>query len=116
LIKLVQEIGDKDPSALVVLIGDHGPNFNKGCFMGSHADLNVNIEANGMSPRVLTQDYFEVFMAIKWPKGIEIDHGQFSHVNLFRHIFAAMSKVASILERLRLKIPPYLRKISVSAN
>jgi len=98
LIELIHGIHEKTPDAVVVLIGDHGPNFNKGRFEGTDDNLNDNIIANGINPSELTRDYFEVFMAVKWPKENKMTHGYFSHVNLFRHIFASLANNPSILD------------------
>lgn len=98
LIDLIRSIDEKDPSAVVVLIGDHGPHFNGGRWEGKENDLNKNIFVNGIQPSELTRDCFEVFMAVKWPRGTEISPEYFSHVNLFRHVFAALTRDRAILK------------------
>jgi len=98
LIEMINGIHEKDPDAVVVLIGDHGPHFNKNRFEGTDDNLNDNIIANGINPLELTRDYFEVFMAVKWPKESKMAHGYFSHVNLFRQIFASLANNPSILD------------------
>jgi hypothetical protein len=98
LIDLIRSIDEKDPNAVVVLIGDHGPNLNSGRSEGKEDDLNKNMLVNGIQPSELTRDCFEVFMAIKWSRGTEISPEYFSHVNLFRHVFAALTRDRVILK------------------
>ncbi len=92
LINLIRELKRKDPGALVVLIGDHGAFFYRNCWMGKNADLNRNIEENGIAPAEVTRDIFKVFLAIKWPG--QKPEGLFSHVNLFRAVFAAVNSTS----------------------
>lgn len=120
LIELVRGIGEKDPDAVVILIGDHGPWLNRNRWMGEEKDLNKNMLGNGIQPAELTRDLFEVFMAIKWPKGTEKKHEYFSHVNLFRHIFADLTEDHTILKSqvandsfISATKKPYLGKVGI---
>lgn len=98
LIKLVGDLAEKDPDAVVILVGDHGTYFNRDRWTGEKNDLNENMLGNGMQPAEVTRDLFEVFMAIKWPSGTEKPHGYFSHVNVFRQVFAVLTKDHTILK------------------
>ena len=98
LIELIRGIDEKDPDATVILIGDHGTWLHREQWIGGKNDLNENMIDNGIQPEEVMRDYFEVFMAIKWPKESERSHEYFSHVNLFRHIFAVLTKDNSILK------------------
>jgi hypothetical protein len=53
---------------------------------------------NGIQPAEMTRDKLEVFMAIKWPKGFARTDEYFTHVNLFRYIFAALTKDDGIIK------------------
>jgi len=97
LIELVGKLAEDDPHSMVILIGDHGTYFKRDCWKGAKNDLNENMLDHGIEPLDVTRDLFEVFVAIKWPPGFGRSHEYFSHVNLFRHVFAVLSENNSIL-------------------
>lgn len=98
LIKFIADLNVKDPKAIVILLGDHGTYFNRDRWCGEKEDPNKNILKNDMKPIDVTRDLFEVFMAIKWPMGLDKPNEYFSYVNLFRYVFAALSKDSTILK------------------
>jgi hypothetical protein len=98
LIELVRGLDEKDPGAIVILLGDHGVRLNMGSWLGERNDLNENMLGNGLQPAEVTRDLFEAFLAIKWPHGTKKPHEYFSHVNLFRQVFAVLAKDNSILK------------------
>jgi len=98
LTELVNDLDKKDPHAIVILVGDHGPNFNRDRWVGQDNNPNGNMIKNGIQPVEMTRDIFEVMMAIKWPHHIKNPQDYFSHVNLFRHVFAVLAKDDSILK------------------
>jgi len=98
LIELVRGLAEKDPEAIVILLGDHGTYFNSGRWEGDKNDPNENMLENGIQPAEVTRDLLEVFMAIKWPHGTKKPHEYFSNVNLFRQVFAVLAKDNSILK------------------
>ena len=65
--------------------------------MGDNTDPNENMLQNGIQPSEVTRDVSEVFMAIKWPVGSKKPQQYFSHVNLFRQVFAVLAEDNSIL-------------------
>jgi hypothetical protein len=95
LIQRIKNICEKDSTALVVLIGDHGATQHRNQWRGKKSDPNDNLIDNGISPLIATMDMFEIFLAIKWPN--QKPHEYFSHVNLFREIFAILSEDTTIL-------------------
>lgn len=98
LIELVSDLAGKELDAIVILLGDHGTYFNRNRWMGEKNDLNENMLESGIQPAEVTRDLFEVFMAIKWPLGTKKPHEYFSPVNLFRQVFAVLTKDNSILK------------------
>ncbi len=98
ILDVVQNIEKYDPGALVILIGDHGA-WLKGRMIEdknknstSLDELKAYAAEFGFSLADLTKDVSSVFLAIKWPKGVNVPVGQpVSHVNLFRLIFSALS-------------------------
>jgi Sulfatase len=121
LIGLIRDLSEKDPDAIVILLGDHGAAFNRDCWIGENSDINENILQNGMQPAEVTRDLLAVFMAIKWPTGAKKPHEYFSHVNIFRQVFAVLVKDESILKTqvsndsftFASKTKSYLRKIDI---
>ncbi len=98
LIEMVRCIDEKDPDAIVILAGDHGPWLQRDRWMGGHEDLNKNMLENGIQPAEVTTNIFEVFMAVKWPRGFDRTDEYFTHVNLFRYVFAALTKDHAIIK------------------
>lgn len=98
LIELVSDLAEKDPEAIVILLGDHGTSFNRNRWIGRKNDPNENMLENGIQPIEETRDLFEVFMAIKWPLGTKKTQEYFSPVNLFYQVFAVLTKDPSILK------------------
>ena len=97
LIALIRGLEETDPDAVVILLGDHGPRGNIFRWIGENEDVNENMMENGARPADVTRDFFEVFMAVRWPPPTKKPVLYSSHVNLFRHVFAVLSGDNSIL-------------------
>jgi len=98
IFEIVDLIVDKDPSAVIVLIGDHGArrlrNIQKDAERQGQgiANLDAFLKQNGESLDTLVSDTFGTFLAIRMPGKGDISNGlPMSHVNIFRHIFAALA-------------------------
>ncbi|MCL2075679.1 MAG: hypothetical protein FWH15_04430 [Betaproteobacteria bacterium] len=96
IFEIVDLIVDKDPSAVIVLIGDHGAtrlrNIWDDAIKGDIASLDALLKQRGESLDTLASDMFGMFLAIRMPGKGDISNGlPMSHVNLFRHIFAALA-------------------------
>lgn len=98
LIEFIRELVKEDPDAMVIFQGDHGPLLNNGSWIGNSNDLNGSMLQNGISPAEVTRDFFEVFLAIKWPDRVPKTSKYFSPVNLFRHVFAELANNDSIIQ------------------
>lgn len=98
LINLIKNINDSDPDAVVILLGDHGAYLNRNIWLGEDDDLNKNILKNGLLVADVTRDLFEVFLAVKWPRGMEDVDKDLTPVNIFYHIFAFLSGDNAVLE------------------
>lgn len=99
IFEIVDLIIDKDPSAVIVLVGDHGAWRLRGIWWDLPAWNIVNLDAvlkqNGESLDNLASDVFGTLLAIRMPEG-NISKGlPMSHVNIFRHIFAALADSAN---------------------
>jgi hypothetical protein len=87
LLEQIREISRHDPSAVIVIVGDHG------------TWAGANRTESALTPDE-TLDKFHVFLAIRWGdayKG-QYDDKVKSGVNLFRYVFAYLSESESILE------------------
>jgi hypothetical protein len=102
LVKIVDHIIVADPQSIIILLGDHGSHRLLGIDsgVGELSELEAILQKNGESMDSLAKDYFGVLMAIRMPGGVrDISQGYpMSHVNLFRHIFAALSDDMAILK------------------
>ena len=87
LLSEIGQISKKDPSAVIIIVADHG----------SWAGAERTVEGFTVDE---TLDKFNVFLAIKWGNGYrgQYDDELKSSANLFRYIFAFLSKDESILQ------------------
>lgn len=81
--KQIRTIVDRDPDAVIVLAGDHGPLLSKGCKSNAYID-------NASDYR----DRAGAIIAIRWPKsyGGQYDDRISSGVNLFRFVLASLAE------------------------
>jgi hypothetical protein len=96
IFEIVDLIVEKDPSAVIVLIADHGPSrlarIWSGAVSGDIASLDALLKQRGESLDTLASDLYGVFLAIRIPGKGDISNGlPMSNVNVFRHIFAALA-------------------------
>jgi len=108
IFEIVDLIADKDPSAVIILIGDHGATRLRHIWKEAEglAELEQFLGQNGESLDSLAHDIFGTFMAIRMPGKGDISKGlPISHVNLFRHIFAALADNAEADSILRRRAP-----------
>jgi hypothetical protein len=98
LIAMLEIIHRHDPEALVILIGDHAPHRYSGIERGAE-DVNAIIRSCGIEPRLVGRDNTGVLCAIKWPIEYYSEGKVISHVNLFRHIFAALAEDPSLITK-----------------
>jgi hypothetical protein len=96
LFEIVDLIVDKDPSAVIILVGDHGSARLRGIennvSNGDITGLDEFLKQHGESLDTLASDAFGTFLAIRMPEKGDISNGlPMSHVNLFRHVFATLA-------------------------
>jgi hypothetical protein len=97
LISMLDIIYKYDPDALVILIGDHGAHRYAAAQFGK-GDVNALIRACGIEPSLAASDHVGTLLAIKWPIPHYSEGKVISHVNLFRHVFAALAEDPSLLK------------------
>jgi hypothetical protein len=103
LLPALQAILQKDPKALVILIGDHGAARFRGYAskygIDTLADLDRLAPKTGISKDDFMQDRFGVFLAVRMPGGDkDISHGlRMNNRDLFWHIFAELAKKPALL-------------------
>jgi hypothetical protein len=112
LMELLALIQEHDPEALIILFGDHAAHRYDWAHHRSdwgHDDWarvggvnpNAAIRSYGLEPSLVARDYVGVLCAIRWPLGVmHYSAGRvISHVNLFRHVFAALAEDPDILKQ-----------------
>jgi hypothetical protein len=77
----IETITQKDPSAIIVVAGDHGPYLTKNCYAtgGQYGISEIS--------RLDIQDRFGTFLAIKWPNE---DFSQYDDITVVQDIFPAI--------------------------
>lgn len=98
LLNLLKKIQNTDPDGLVVLIGDHGGSFIE-IYKREHTGVILPfLKKNKIDKEDFLLDFFNVFLAIKWPKKIQ----ETQEIHLAAEVFKV------ILEKLipNLKLPP----------
>ncbi|MBN1182265.1 MAG: hypothetical protein JXB49_08265 [Bacteroidales bacterium] len=94
----------KDPKAIIIIAGDHGPYLTKNC-TSTKGDYDLS-----EITRLDIQDRYGCFLAIKWPTDDYQDYDEITVLqDLFPAIFAYMYKDGRFLE---LKIDPSIRSIA----
>jgi Sulfatase len=91
---LISEILEKDPNALILMMGDHGG------FVGMDYTHQIYVKTQ---ERDLVHSIFSSQLSIRWPEGTqpEEDPGFQSSVNVFRILFAHLSGETKYLEKLQ---------------
>lgn len=94
----LEVITQRDPSAIIIVAGDHGPYLTKNCqYLGGNYDLS-------QITRLDIQSRFGCFLAIKWPTE---DFSKYDNItvlqDVFPAIFAYLFKDDTLLEA---KVPP----------
>jgi hypothetical protein len=100
LIMMLRMIQGHDPEALIILIGDHAAHrYYEANFMSG--DANAILHSRGLEPSLVGRDHVGVLCAIRWPRDMmHYSAGRvISHVNLFRHVFAALAEDPAVLAR-----------------
>lgn len=78
MVKDIKTIEAKDPSAIIIINGDHGPYLTKNCTSLTHHYSSSEID------RLDMQDRYGTFLAIKLPNGDVIGH---SKLNILQDVF-----------------------------
>ena len=89
----IETITQKDPGAIIVVAGDHGPYLTKNCIgIGDHYDISE-------ISRLDIQDRFGTFLAIKWPAEDFSEYDDITvHQDIFPAIFAYLFEDDRLLE------------------
>ena len=82
--ELIAKIQQKDPDALIILFGDHGPTFY------DVAEKRDDLQKNGISYDDFLLDFFNVIAAIHYPKSINSSHRLYLTTEIFPMIFQAL--------------------------
>lgn len=106
LVQTVDMILDHDKDALIVAIGDHGATRYRLIEAGDN-DPNAIIRSKGFEPELIGMDLCSVFLGIHWPVAHFTGGEVVSHVQLFDHIFAALSEDKSVLDNMMPNISLY---------
>ena len=79
----IETITQKDPGAIIVVAGDHGPYLTKNCTWTAR---NLSISQASIS-RLDIQDRFGAFLAIKWPTE---DFSEYDDITVLQDVFPAV--------------------------
>lgn len=95
LMSVIAHIERHDPTAAVVVMGDHGAHSLDFLWIDTE-DPEEALQKAQLDRNYLYLDLFSILMAIKWPKCIEPASFSASPINLFLHLFVALSGDASL--------------------
>jgi hypothetical protein len=103
LLPLIDEIIAVDPSAVIILLGDHGASRYRNFFdepnISSQKEYEDRLAARDISKKDLADDFFGTFCAIRMPAFTDISSKHvMSHRNIFRYLFAALSGDPDLLQ------------------
>lgn len=93
ILEIVDLINNKDPEAVVIFMGDHGPwrlrNFPLNL---NHLNINAeNLMKINESLRTFVDDRYHVFFSFKAPNSINLDFEVVSHATVFEKLFEALA-------------------------
>jgi hypothetical protein len=115
LMDLLAFINKEDPEAVVVLTGDHG-----GHSYGLNNFLGNRRATNKLSPDMIARDAASVLFAIKNPvknkTWQEVEQRPFTHVNLFRYLFAILADDRTLLDTAEPDISLYVNNSIIVRN
>ncbi|OFZ75310.1 MAG: hypothetical protein A2451_02240 [Bdellovibrionales bacterium RIFOXYC2_FULL_39_8] len=102
LLDLVTHIIDKDNSAVIIALGDHGSFRYRGLPSRNLSIDKMRKEMNqhGVDEQLITEDMFGVFCAIRWPRpaGQQIrEISILSNVNIFKYLFSELAQQPDLL-------------------
>lgn len=95
-INIIDLIVARDPSAFIIVMGDHGPFRYGNLWMKSRGEED---QLNGVSKADLGMDLLGILLAVRFPNGYDkrFDTAVITPVNLFRYVFAELSKNDDVL-------------------
>jgi len=99
ILGLVDLIIERDPTAIIVMTGDHGGWRWRNVWLGKR-DLNATLRARPVDGETLAQDLFGVFFGIRGAGEGECVNRLHSSINVFRCIFSELAEDDSILSTL----------------
>lgn len=100
--KIVELIVRYDPKAVIIATGDHGAMQYMDVW--SNGDVNDNIAKKGLSHELVARSFFDVLFAVRWPDSVSNPPKIYTHVNVFKHLFAILYDDKSILSEVKLDI------------
>lgn len=84
---LLEKISLSDPSGLIILVGDHGGDFFE-IYKRTYSDKMLPfLQKNGIKKDDILLDFFNVFLAIKWPSYINCNREVLNTQELFKIVF-----------------------------
>jgi len=101
ILGIVDHVIQNDPSAFVVLMGDHGAvRFRDVWQTGDEQDLHEILSIRQVEEDKLALDLFGILLAIRYPSDHDhrYDNAIMSPVNLFRYVFSVLSDDEELLE------------------
>ena len=93
----IETIQNNNPDALIIVMGDHGPYLTGNCTVLYKDDFKTVDQVT----RLDIQDRFGAFLAIKWPKSLEVLDDKIKVIqDVFPAVFATLLKDKSILTKM----------------
>jgi hypothetical protein len=93
LVKNIETVVSRDPRAIIIILGDHGPRL----LNASRKQATIK---HGFGRTFLVNDSYSTIFAIRWPLKDKLYYANdgMSHVNLFTYIFASLAEDPSLLQ------------------
>jgi len=91
--RIVNRIIAQDPSAIIIVMGDHGGVRYRGIWEHDKAkDINDAFARNNIAPQTVARDVFGILMAVRAPAACKRRlYDTITPVNLFRVLFSCMN-------------------------
>lgn len=101
MLEMVNKIIKNDPTAIIIMYGDHGATRYRSILLGEKKPVDANqliYDRRKITGYDLALDMFGVFVAVRYPGGDNKMLDGETHVNLFRIIFSALTGDMTLLE------------------
>ncbi|MBQ4133101.1 MAG: hypothetical protein IJD04_05135, partial [Desulfovibrionaceae bacterium] len=100
--RMTELIVSHDPNAVIIATGDHGA--MQYLDVWTNGDVNDNIAKKKLNHDLVARSFFDVLLAVRWPAHVNTPPKIYTHINVFKHLFAILCEDNTILSDIKIDI------------